>query len=188
MRAVTTSISAAGRSSARGTGPAGRGFTLAESLVASVVLAIAVVAVAGTLTATYQSLSAGAGTSEAVAMARQLIEEIAAKPFFVNAPAVDSAGFAGGNLNRATFDTIDDYHGFTDTSSAIKKLDGATVATGSSGGGIYTRSVSITTGVRPIGHTTAPAADFALVTVTVTKPSGEQIKMSQLVTRSTIVR
>ncbi len=34
----------------------------------------------------------------------------------------------------------------------------------------------------------APAADFALVTVTVTKPNGEAIKVSQLVTRSAIVR
>lgn len=164
-----------------------RGFTLAESLVASVVLAIAVVAIAATLTATYQSISAGAGTSEAVRMARQLIEEISAKPFAVPATETDNSGCSGGNLDRRSYDTIDDYHGFTDTSTAIETLDGDTVAVGSAGGGTFARSISITTGVRPTGHT-APAADFALVTVTVTKPNGEAIKVSQVITRSAIVR
>jgi prepilin-type N-terminal cleavage/methylation domain-containing protein len=162
-----------------------RGFTLAESLVASVVLAIAVVGIAGTLTASYQSISAGAGTSEAVAMARQLIEEISAKPFAVPVGLTDNSGCSGGNSNRATYDTIDDYHGYTDTSSAIATLDGDTLSVGRAGAGTFTRSVAITPGVRPSGHT-APAADFALITVTVTKPNGEAVKVSQLVTRSVI--
>ena len=181
MSRVTTSTSAAAVLIAR------RGFTLAESLVASVVLAIAVVGIAGTLTATYQSLSAGAGTSDAIAMARQLIEEISAKPFAVPAGSTDNLGYSSGVLDRATYDTIDDYNGFTDTSTGIKKLDGTTVAAGGGGGAVFTRSVSITSGVRPTGHS-PPAADFALVTVTVTKPNGEAVKVSQLITRSLIVR
>ena len=188
MRPASMRISAGARVGAAHYGAARRrrrGFTLAESLVASVVLAIAVVAVSGTLSATYQSMASSAGTSEAVAMARQLIEEIAAKPFAVPAGETDNPGFLSGALNRTTYDSVSDYNGFTDTSNTIKKLDGASVSAGS--GGVYTRSVAITSGVRPTGHT-APVADFALVTVTVTKPSGEPIKVSQLVTRSTIVR
>jgi prepilin-type N-terminal cleavage/methylation domain-containing protein len=166
-------------------GAAGRrGFTLAESLIASVVLAIAVVSIAGTLTATYQSMSSSSETSEAVAMAQQLIEEIAAKPFAVPSGEVDNPGFPSGITDRSTYDSIDDYHGFTDTSADITKLDGASVTAGS--GGVFTRSVTITPGVLPTGHT-APAADFAMVAVTVTKPSGEAITISRLAARSVVV-
>lgn len=157
-----------------------RGFTLAESLIASVVLSIAVVAITGTLTATYQSVSTSAGTSEAVAMAQQLIEEIAAKPFAVPVGFTDNPGWPSGVTDRSTYDSLDDYDGYTDTSSAIKKLDGATVAAGS--GEIFTRSVAITFGVHPTGHA-LPAGDCALVTVTITKPSGETIKISGMATR-----
>ena len=179
MSLATTSTSAAVANVPR------RGFTLAESLVASVVLAVAVVAIAGTLTASYQSINAGAGTSEAVAMARQLIEEISAKPFAVPATETDNSGCSGGNNDRRSYDTIDDYHGFADTSAAIETLDGDTLSVGRAGAGTFTRSVAITPGVRPTGHT-APAADFALITVTVTKPNGEAVKVSQVVTRSVI--
>jgi len=185
MSPATTHTSASRRAGSSRRGAARGGFTLAESLVASVVLAMAVVGVAGTLTATYQSMSSSAGTTEAVAMARQLIEEISAKPFAVPATEVDNPGYLDGATNRASYDTIGDYQGYADTSNTIKKLDGASVAAGS--GGVFARSVTITAGVRPTGHT-APAADFALIAVSVTKPNGEIIKVSQLVTNATIVQ
>ena len=180
MSPVTTSTNAA-----TVINNARRGFTLAESLVASVVLAVAVVAISGTLTASYQSINAGAGTTEAVAMARQLIEEISAKPFAVPSTETDNPGYPQGVTDRATYDTVGDYDGFTDTSAAIKTLDGDTLSVGPAGAGTFTRRVAITPGVRPTGHS-PPAADFALVTVTVTKPKGEAVQVSQIVTRSVI--
>ena len=59
----------------------GGGFTLVESLIATVILAIAVVGIAGTLAATYQQSKEQTSSAEATQLARQLMEEISAKPF-----------------------------------------------------------------------------------------------------------
>jgi len=85
-----------------------RGFTLIESLIATVVLAAAVVGIAGTLASTYQQQKDQVSASEATQLARQLMEEISAKPFV--APAGSNiAGWSAGNKNRATYDEIADY-------------------------------------------------------------------------------
>jgi Tfp pilus assembly protein PilV len=88
------------------------GFTLAESLIASVVLAIAVVGVATTIAASHQQSRQLQIQAATVAAARQLMEEIAAKPL------VDSDPTPGWPVvtDRSLYDTVADYSGYTDAS------------------------------------------------------------------------
>jgi prepilin-type N-terminal cleavage/methylation domain-containing protein len=159
-----------------------RGFTLIESLIATVVLAAAVVGIAGTLASTYQQQKDQVSASEATQLARQLMEEISGKPFA--APSGSNiAGWSAGNKNRATYDEIADYHGFADESTAIKTLAGDTQSVGSMGP--YNRSVKVVEGPVPVGHT-APVTDFKTVTITVTRPSGSAIVVTKVFTRATL--
>jgi Tfp pilus assembly protein PilV len=153
-------------------------------MIAAVVLAIAVVGIAGTLAATYQQSREQVAGAEATQLARQLMEEISAKPFEVAATEPNAPGYAAGNANRAQYDEIGDYHGFTDVSTSIKTLGGATQSVGSAGP--YTRSVTVTAGPTPVGHAAAPATDFKTVNVTVTRPVGKPVVILKVFCRVAI--
>jgi len=161
-----------------------RGFTLVESLIASVVLAVAVVGIAGTIAASYQQSKDQVSVAEATQLARQLIEEISARPFEVPAGSASNAvGWSGGNANRSLYDDVSDYDGYTDDSTAIAIPGGGTRSFGTAGP--YTRSVSVTSGPVPQGHT-APAVDFKHVKVTVTRPRGPAITISKVFARANL--
>lgn len=162
-----------------------RGFTLAESLIASVVLAVAIVAIAGTLGASYQQSNARGNTTTALSLAQQLMEEIAAKPIALPAGQTDKPGWPQGQTDRRLYDTIDDYHGYADLSGAIQAADGSTVNL--SHGGSYQREVSVQSGAVPAGLT-GPPGDFVMVTITVKTVDGQSHGVSQLFTRVTRVR
>jgi Tfp pilus assembly protein PilV len=162
------------------------GYTLAESLIASVVLAIAIVAISGTLAASYQQNSARTNTTTALTLAQQLMEEIAAKPISLPAGQTNKPGWAQGQTDRRYYDTIDDYNGYADFSGAIQSADGGTVNL-SDDDGSYQRSVKVQSGAVPAGLT-GPPEDFVMVTVTVKMPHNQSSSVSQLVTRVTRVR
>jgi hypothetical protein len=154
-----------------------RAFTLAESLIASVVLAIAVVGVAGTIAASHQQTSALEEDSIAVAAARQLMEEIAAEPLL----ATDATpGWGAGQTDRALYDTIIDYDGLAET-SPIETLEGVKMTIGSR---TFVRKVKITHPTSVFG-TTASAGEFALIEVTVKGPTGRDVTLKRLVAKTT---
>ena len=158
-------------------------FTLAEGLIASVVLAAAVIGIASTLSASYRQASVRGQTSTALLLAQQLMEEIASKPFEV--AGTDQPGWSLGQTNRAQYDTIDDYDGYTDLSSSIKTSSGTTLDLGD--GQSYTRSVSVEENALPAALS-GDSSDFKLVTVTVDMPQGQSVSVSQLFTRVTMYR
>jgi len=171
--------------STRTINPRGRGgFTLAEAMIASVLLAASVVAIAGTLAASYKQSTVRGNTTTALALGQQLMEEISSKPFEITS-GTNNAGWSSGQTNRALYDTIDDYNGYTDLSSSIATADGTTLDLGD--GGSYTRSVTVQSNALPSGLT-GTAADFMLVTVKVTMPHGESTSISQIFTRTSIMR
>ncbi len=161
-----------------------RGYTLAESLIASVVLAAAVIGIASTLSASYQQSSVRGNTSTAIGLAQQLMEEIASRP--MDPPSgTNQPGWSSGQTNRHLYDTIDDYNGYTDVSGSIKTANGVDRDLGD--GGSYTRTVTVQQNALP-PTLTGTASDFMLVTVTVTMPKGQTTSVSQLFTRATIQR
>ena len=150
------------------------GFTLLESLIASVVLMISVIGIASTLAASSSQSDSMNEMTTRVALGRQLLEEIAAKPFPI-AGVTTVAGYTSGNMVRSTYDDVSDYDGYTD-SSPFTTLSGATIATA----GTYTRKVSFTRRANP-GDTPSSTGSFGLITVTVTAPSGETSEFSLVV-------
>jgi hypothetical protein len=93
-------------------------------------------------------------------------------------------GWSQGETDRSDYDTVEDYNGYSDVSGSVS-ADGATFDLGD--GGSYTRSVTVQSSAIPAGLT-GTAIDFQLVTVTVTMPHGERASVSQLFTRTNIMR
>ena len=162
-----------------------RGFTLIEAMIASVVLAASVIGLAGVLAASYQQSAIRGNTATALALAQQLMEEIASKPLELPVYLTNKPGWSAGQVDRRLYDTIDDYHGYVDVSGSIQTQAGAIVDLGD--GGAYTRMVSVATGALPSGLT-GPAADFVKVTVTIQMPRSQALSVSQFFTRATLYR
>jgi Tfp pilus assembly protein PilV len=161
-----------------------RGFTLAECLVASVFLAIAVVGLAGALAAASQQDTQLDADAAALSLARQLMEEVAARPF--DAPASgDQAGWAGNNFDRSTYDNVADFDGYQDST-----VPGAATGQGSATvrNLTFTRTVDFEYRASPAGAAAANG-DFGMLTVTVTAANtGTNVKLHRLVSRLTVDR
>src|SRR6266487_2532098 len=81
-------------------------FTLAEGMMAVVVLAMAVGAMMGPLTASYQQTRTVKQTTTAISMAQQLLDEILSKPFVDPTDLSTTLGPEADELNRTAFDNI----------------------------------------------------------------------------------
>ena len=95
-------------------------FTLVESLLAAVILAMTVSSMVVPFVAGAQNDQAAGRGAVAITLAQDLMEEILAKPFSDpddgnHEPGPDGDEPAG----RALFDNIDDYHGYTEPPGAI---------------------------------------------------------------------
>ena len=100
-----------------------RGFTLTEALLASVILTVTITAIIAPFTAGAQNEQVDARRILAVSYAQEMLEEILAKPF--DDPDGESvAGPEVGESERALFDNMDDYHGYSEAEGAIKSFDG----------------------------------------------------------------
>lgn len=168
-----------------------RGFSVAEGLVASAVLAIAVVGIAGPLISASENSRVARQRTGALVAARQLMEEIAAHPLCNGAPTPLGPTLPAENT-RAKYDTVGDYHGYHDTTATVTTLDGSATAINTPQPVVYTRDVTVeyktwdaTTG------TFSPSAnvtDFAVATVAVATPRGEVVRVSRLFCKQTTVR
>src|SRR4051812_39517922 len=184
-------------------GPAS-GFTLAEALIASVILAVAVVGLAGVMGATSSGSRATDADANALGVARRLMEEILGRPF--DPPAAgDHVGWKNGNRLSDTYDDIADYDGYFDDvglampaelGSGGGGVGGSTLGSGStidgsaSGGNlIFHRTVHFTRSATP-GGVAAPDGDFGMITVTVTPDpaGGGPVVLHRLVSRVPVAR
>jgi len=94
------------------------GFTLLEALLAAVILAMAITAITMPFTAGAQSQLEDARRTLAVNLAQEMMEEILAKPF-ADPQGASAPGPETGELSRALFDNIDDYHGYEEPAGAV---------------------------------------------------------------------
>jgi prepilin-type N-terminal cleavage/methylation domain-containing protein len=164
-------------STSRAAGPV-RGFTLTESLIASVLLAVTVVGLCGVLAATQQNAAAGEELATGHMLARQLMEEIGSKPFGDPSDGSLVLGPEPDETSRALFDNTDDYHGYRDSTGALVMADGTVVPLD---GGEFIREVTVQYRTSPSGPN-AMVGDFAVVTVSVTTPTGYTATLQQLFT------
>lgn len=158
-----------------------RGFTLLESLVASVVLAILVLGVVGSLTTSYAQSQVVRTNGTAVMLARQLTDEMTAKPFSTSVEFGPGAGMT----TRGSFTSVNNYAGYSDTSTEITTLNGTTLDT--TGSDVYTREVTAAYATASI-DTSSPANSFAIVNVTVTGPNGQSVTVPEFFANYTITR
>jgi Tfp pilus assembly protein PilV len=150
-----------------------RGFLLIEAMIATVVLAVAALGIASLLLSAHEQQESIRETNTATLLGRQLMEEIAAKPFGPSTPVVA----------RPLMTYANQYNGYHDSTTALTTLgNGETAGVGD--GELYSRAVTITAAATPTGST-APASDLQWVTVTVTTPSGQSVVLSRLLTNVT---
>ncbi len=150
-----------------------RGFTLAESLIASVVLAASVIGIGGTLGVSYKNASRLDESAVATQLARQMIEQIASKPY---PDGPDSS------------DSVFDYRLRTWSSlSSLTTADGRTI---SLPGGSYRRSSdvqyfdSVDDLTGPPKASLNPLPPIAYVTVAVTCPGGLVVSLGQIIAQT----
>jgi Tfp pilus assembly protein PilV len=181
------------------------GFTLAESLTASVVLALAVVGVSGALIASQSQSTAQQDDAIAISLGRQLMEEIAVLPIVLANGTGGNAGWPA-VTNKANYDTTGDFDGYRDMITANYERErgatgsedfSATAATPSTAViapaatppaltyGQYRRQVAVTNPTFSVADT---AGDFALVNVEVTSATGRHLRLSRLVAKTTFLR
>jgi hypothetical protein len=155
---------------------------LAEGLVASTFLAIAVVGIAGPLGAAHEHANVLQERSAAIVLARQLLGEIASKPL-LDGGTTCHLGPEAGETDHTKFDSADDYSGYTDSTATMRDLSGALVGFDTTNP--YTRAVTVEYR-SSIAGTATTSGDFALVTVTVTTPRKQVVKVSKLLTRQVL--
>ena len=103
------------------------GFTLAEALIASVVLAISAMAIANSMAACDKSQEWLQQSVNCQGLAKQLVEEISSRSFSVE----PNPGYSTGHTNRALYDDVADYNGYTDNSASsagITTLSGTKIS------------------------------------------------------------
>jgi Tfp pilus assembly protein PilV len=174
----------------------GRGaFTLIEAMIASSILAVAVIAIGTSLSTSVQQTASVDGDSTSLLLARQLMEEIAAKPFVDPATGTPTPNISAGGGSavgsipaRAAFNDVGDYHGYADTVDAAnpaRSLQGKTAAVTNGRG--YTRDVNIKFRTTPAGSSTT-TGNFAIIKVTVTAPGGRSVTVWRMATNATLMQ
>jgi len=163
-----------------------RGFTLVEALIASVILAILALGVAGAVGASYSQTIALNQNAIAVSLARELIEEIAAKPLLDPTSGNTTPASTALTAARSTFTGAGNYNLYSDHGASVTSLAGTTLNL--TGGQVFTRAVTVQAGAVPTADTQSPSTDFDLVTVTVTAPSGQKFSLSRVVANYTFTR
>jgi type II secretory pathway pseudopilin PulG len=159
------------------------GFTLIEALIATMILAVATVGIAQLLAASSQQAAAMNRKATSLELAKQLMEEIAAHPV-ADALGAISLGHEIGETSRSQYDTIDDYHQYTDSTDNLTMFDGTPVDLGD--GPTYTRTVWVEYRNTPSGSSTSSSsAPFCAVTVTVTPTNGIPTTLTRLFARTT---
>jgi len=164
-----------------------RGFTLAEALLAVVVLSVAVGGIMAPISASYQQTRTVKQTTTAISLAQQLLDEILSKPFVDPTDLSTTLGPEADEPSRASFDNIDDYNGYHDStgsnaSDAMKTSSGAAVTW--SGDDVYSRNVSVEYRATADGPAVA-SGDYLVVTVKVTMPHNHQVSVQRMVCRYT---
>lgn len=107
------------------------GFTLAEALLAATVLAIVAASATLPFSAGVQQVNEAGKLDEAAALGEAMMEEILARPFFDPADRTASPGPEGG-LTRATYDNVDDFHGYSESAGNLKDFKNQNKTAGTS--------------------------------------------------------
>lgn len=156
-----------------------RGFTLAEAVLSATVLAIVAASATIPFSAGVQQVNEAGKLDEAAALGEALMEEILARPFFDPADRTASPGPEGG-LTRATYDNIDDFHGYSETAGNLKDFKNQSKTASTSTGLWRTATVQYITFP---GQSATDTNSFIRVTVNVMDGTTQVAKFTRIVAR-----
>jgi type II secretory pathway pseudopilin PulG len=112
----------------------GGGFTLAEALIATSVLAIVSATAALPFAAGMQQTNEAAKLEQAVALGQAMMEEILARSFFEPNDRVASPGPGPGETTRPLFNNLDDFDGYAEGDHVLHDFQNAVVTDASAAG------------------------------------------------------
>jgi len=123
-------------------GPVRRGgFTLAEALLASTVLAVVSASAALPFAAGIQQTNEATRLEQAVALGQALMEEILARPFFEVGERVASPGPGPDETTKNLYNNLDDFDGYAEVGGTVLDFDGTPLTDDALSG--YTRQASV---------------------------------------------
>ena len=155
------------------------GFTLIESLLASVVLAATIGAVTLPFTSAAKNQQIEARMSLAVCMAEELMEEVLAQDFLDDNPVyARNVGPDPGESARGAFDNVDDYDGYFEGAGEVADIEGNPESDPAAYG--LSRQASVEY-VYVSGQDTSLLPTFARVTVAVRYKSQPVVSLTRLV-------
>lgn len=150
-------------------------------MLAAAILAFAATAAAIPFAAGLQETQDALRLEQAGVLAESLMSEIVAHPFDdPNAAGVYALGPEAGETSRTLFDNIDDYHGYSESSTGAVDHSGSAINLASTNGLWRSVTVAYTT---VSGQASGLGNVFALVTVTVNDGSRPIYVLKRLVTR-----
>jgi hypothetical protein len=158
------------------------GFSVAEGLMASTLLAIAVVGIAGPLGASSEQTKVLQERGTALILARELMEEIASKPLCDGGTTCHLSPEAG-ETDRSKYDSADDYHLYHDTTAALNNLAGQRVNFDADA--VFARDVAVEYRPTPSGAASS-SGNFGLVCVSVTTPHKQVVTISRLLCKAAL--
>ena len=127
--------------------PLSRGFTLVEALLASVILAMAVVALAASLGAGHMASYEADEGRRATGLAEELAEYVLALPYY-DPQGHTTPGPEADEGSVAAYDNADDFDGYVDPEGPLRGLKGDPYPTEYQ---VFRRSVSAQYGVVAVG-------------------------------------
>ena len=152
------------------------GLTLVECLLALTILAGAFLAAVSTASVGHRHLREGDIEFQAVRLARDLLEEIISKSYS-DPNGVDVFGPETGELTRADFDDVNDYHTFSEAAGQVRDLIGSLYPPAQQS---FARSVSVSAGTTSIPALPA-TVNGVTVTITVTHSKGRSWQFSRFI-------
>jgi len=153
-----------------------RALTLVEAVAASIILSVTVVAVAQAIMAGHMQTAEALHRRRAMEMAEALTEEVLRLPYD-DPDGASNPGPESGETSRASFDNIDDYHGFTESAGNVSDLAGTVYPIAYDR---FARSVSVVADSQTVTGF-GSAFDGQTVTVTVTDDTGTAWSVSVFV-------
>jgi len=153
----------------------GRGFTLAEALLASAILMIGILAVTVPFAPAAANERLVAQQALGAALAQEMMEEVLGKPFAL-LDANNAAGPEAGET-RATFNSMDDYENYAESAGNLRNFRGDLCTDPLAAD--LSRSVSVDY-VHVPGQGVSDPYTFVVIKVTVWQRAREIVSLSRL--------
>lgn len=162
-----------------------RGFTLAEALLASTILAIVSASAALPFAAGVQQAQEAARLTQAVALGQAMMEEVLARTFLdPDFSPSDSRAYTPGpeldELSRDQFDNIDDFHGYSESGIGLRRYTNEVITDPDCAG--FWRDVQVSY-VSYAGQQTSDTNSFVNIRVRVWDGTAVAVTLNRIATR-----